>query len=193
MATPFFYGSQATIEFGAAIVDPLVATNTLDGLFTSTNDISAEVKEMSLALNGPEIEILNVFGDQLKEEQRPEFVTLEVTAVFKDVDTLSAEFGFDTTTLTTPADGFTPRFTGIDAGDTSRVIEGNANARAVLIRMTEGTTGGATETERTVNILLNNAALLGAGEISLAADGSAEWTGTWVAKFTDFHIEDNIT
>jgi len=120
------------------------------------------------------MDVLNVYGDQLLEESRPGLVTADFTMVFSDIDMFEHTFGAATSVGTT---GFS-RISGADK-------TGSRTAKAILFTLSNSNKG-------TIYCLLNNAYFTSSGEITLAADGRAEWTGTAVCKISDFYIEDNF-
>jgi len=168
-----FYGNQATVTVGATIAT-VSSTATLDSQQSGT-DFSAEIKEISFSGGESGVEALNVLGDQLKEESRPDLKTCEFTMTFEDIDMLESFFG------TASAVGST----GYSRVDAETEKTGNREDKSILFTLTSGSD--------VIAILMNDAWFTTTGDISLAADGSAELTMTAVCLLKDFYMEDNIS
>ena len=162
-----WYGKEAAVKIGDALTTVSTA-ETLWAQVTGT-DYSAECKELTINPGEAGIDVLNVYGDQLLEESRPELVTAEFTMVFTDVDIWGMSFG----TATGPS-GYT-RYQGQDK-------TGSRTAKAIVFKLASSTKG-------TLHALMNNAYITAMGEMTLAADGSAEQTFTAVCKLSDFYVE----
>jgi hypothetical protein len=137
-------------------------------------DFSAEVTEVRFTDAEAGVEVLNVFGTQLIGESRPDLVRCELTMILDDLTMFNQFYGSTTTIATT-----WKRISGAE-------LTGTRNKKALLFMLSQGTAGVQTN-----QILMNNAYFLGGGEISLAADGRATWTGTVVCLVTDMYNEQN--
>lgn len=162
-----WYGKEAAVKIGNALGSVSTA-QTLWVQVTGT-DFSAECKELTINPGEAGMDVLNVYGDQLLEESRPELVTAEFTMVFTDVDIWGFSFG----TSSAPT-GYT-RYIGQDS-------TGNRSKKAIVFKL-------ASPTKGTLHALMNNAYITEMGEVTLAADGSAEQTFTAVCKLSDFYVE----
>lgn len=162
-----WYGEQAAVKMGTA----LASVSTADTLWeqVSGTDYSGECKEVTINPGEAGVDILNVYGDQLLEEKRPELVTADFTMVFTDVD-IWGETGWSSETAPS---GFT-RYKGTDN-------TGSRSAKAIVFKLSSSSS--------TVNVLMNNAYITAQGQITLAADGSAEQTFSAVCKLEDFYVE----
>jgi len=167
-----WYGAQASVKIGDAL-SSVATDSTLESQFTGT-DFSAEVKEIRFTGGEASVDVLNVMGDQVKEESRPGLKSVEFTMIFSDIDALEW-FGGSASAI--GATGYER----ISFSDKT----GSKENKAILFKVTDGT--------NTVVILMNNAWFTTTGEISLAADGSAELTMTAVCLIDDYYVEDNIS
>jgi len=170
-----WYGNQATVEIGDP-VDDVSTDESLSSQFSGVSesvDISAEVKEVTFGGGEASVDVLNVFGTQLREESRPDLRTAEFTMTFEDVGLLENFFG-DVQAVSSNY----YRITGAEK-------TGNREDKCIFFKLTNGTDE--------VCVMMNNAWFTTSGEISLAADGSAELTMEASCLIKDFHAEDNIT
>ena len=108
------------------------------------------------------------------EEKRPDMVTADFTLMFSNTDQIGSLTSWSTVA---PSSGYT-RYQGVDA-------TGNRTKRAIAFQVAQSGVG-------TVNILMNNAVMTGQGDMSLAADGSAEQTMGAACLLSDFYVEDNF-
>jgi len=168
-----FYGNQITCKVGDAWTT--IATDTdLDTDFdanASGTDFSNEVTEATFTDGESGVEILNVFGTQLKGESRPELVRVDFTMVMDDLSMFNQFYGSTTIVATTWSRQAAAEKTG------------SREDKAILFVITDGT--------RTQHILLNNAWFLSGGEVSLPADGRVMWSGSAVCLVSDLYVEDN--
>jgi len=166
---PIWYGKEASVKIGDAIT--VTATDTLWNLVTGT-DYSAECKDLTINPGEAGADVLNVYGDQVLEESRPEVITADFTMIFSDIDIWKMSMA------TTDAYTGYERYKGEDQ-------TGARTKKAIVFRVLGATKG-------TLHALLNNAVITAQGEMSLAADGSAEQTFSAVCLKKDFYVEDNI-
>lgn len=160
-----WYGKEAAVKIGGTIT--VGTTSSLWDQVTGT-DYSGETKELRINPGEAGVDVLNVYGDQLIEESRPELVTADFTMVFTDTDIWAFSFA------TTDAYSGT-RLVGQDA-------TGSRTKKAIVFKVADSTKG-------TINVLMNNAYITAQGEVSLAADGSAEQTFTAKCLISDFYVE----
>ncbi len=176
--TTMWYGKQASVQIGAAWAAISTSTD-LQTDFTanaSGTDFSAEVTDITINDGEAGVEVLNVFGDQIKQESRPGLVSVDFTMVFSDIDMFEQLFGAATTIT-----GTWKRISGAEK-------TGIKTDKAILFKLTK--TIGATT--YTIHYLMNYAWFTTGGEITLAGDGRAEWTGNAVCLIDDRYIEDNF-
>jgi len=169
-----WYATQGTVSIGDAMSSVSTTTDLKSDFDANANgaDFSADLKEVTFGGGAAGVDVLNVFSTQLKEEKRPELRTVDFTLVASDIDAL--EWIFGTATYVT---GSYYRVNGSDK-------TGNRENKSILFTLTNGT--------NTVNVLMNNAYFTTTGEISLAADGTAELTMSAVCLVKDFYAEDDI-
>jgi hypothetical protein len=173
-----WYGEQASVQIGSAWTTISTSTD-LQTDFTSNasgTDFSAEVTDITITDPEACVEALNVLGSQLKQESRPGLVNVDFTMVFSDIDMFEQLHGAATTIT----------------GDWKRISGGEQTGtrpdKSILFKLTKTVSG----TTYTIHYLLNNAWFTSGGEISLAGDGRAEWTGSAVCLVDDRYIEDNF-
>lgn len=164
-----FYGKSALLKIGAAVSGtPGTSATDLYTQVTGT-DYSGDCKEVTINPGDHGVEVLNVFGNQLKDESRPAMVTANFTMVYTDVDI----FGLSFATASTAPSGFT-RYQGTDS-------TGARTDRAIVFKVTNASA--------TANALMNNANIVAQGEITLAADGHAEQTFSAACLVKDYFVE----
>jgi hypothetical protein len=167
-----FYGNHGTVTIGATQATVSTATDLSSG-FTAGVDFSAEVTEVRFTDAESGVEVLNVLGTpQLIGESRPDLVKCELTMILDDM-TMFNQFYVTTTTIATTW----KRISGLE-------LTGTRNKKCLLFKLAQSATV-------TNQVMMNNAYFLGGGEISLAADGRATWTGTVVCLVTDMYTEFN--
>jgi len=172
-----WYATQATVSIG----DAWTGVSTTQDLATdfannaSGSSVSAKLKEVTFGGGAAGADVLNVFNTQYKEEKRPELRTCDLTLVFQDISDLEY-FGLSTQTESNPSGSYY-RWSFVDS-------TGDRKDKAILIKLTDGT--------KQINILMNHAYFTTTGEISLAADGTAELTISAGCLVKDFYAEDNI-
>jgi len=168
-----FYGNQFTCRIGTAITT-LVTTTDLASDVTaqaSSTDFSAEVTEATFTDGESGVEIVNVFGSQLKGETRPELVRVDFTMILDDMSMFNQFYGATTTVATTWSRQNCAEKTGARTD------------KCILFVLSDAT--------HKQNILMNHAWFLSGGEISLPGDGRAMWTGSAVCLVSDLYTEDN--
>ena len=168
-----FYGNQITCKIGSAITT-IDTTADLSTDFTAEaagEDFSNEVTECTFTDGESGVEVLNVFGTQLKGESRPELVRVDFTMVADDMAMFNQFYGSTTTVATTWQRQVCAEKTG------------SREDKSVLFIVTDGT--------RTQHILMNNAWFVSGGEFSLPADGRVMWSGSAVCLVSDLYTEDN--
>jgi hypothetical protein len=177
-APSIWYGKNAKVAIGAALT---VGTTT--NLYAQATAASGYVmtnicKDLKIAPGESAVDPLNVFGTQLLEEKRPNLVTADFTIVFTDTDSWAST----NTWSTAAASANFTRFVGVDS-------TGNKTKRCIGFQLSQTGTGG----QGTINALLNNAIITGQGDLSIAADGSAEQTLSAACQLTDFYVEEYIS
>lgn len=164
------HGKNAALKIGAALSGtPGTSGTDLWAQVTGT-DYSGECKELSINPGEHGVDVLNVYGDQLVEESRPEMVKADFTMVLTDVDVWSESFA----TAGSAPSGYI-RYQGTDA-------TGARTKKAIVFQ-------GSTSTFGTIHALMNNSYITAMGEISLAADGSAEQTFSAACLINDYYVE----
>ena len=177
MAAPaIWYGRNAKVAIGTAIT--VATTSTLYAQATAASGyvMTNFCKDLKIAPGESAVDPLNVFGTQLLEEKRPNLVTADFTIVFTNIDSWAST---NTWSTAAPAAGYT-RYVGVDS-------TGNKTKRCIGFSLQQTGTNG----QGTVNALMNNAVITGQGDLSVAADGSAEQTLSAACQLTDFYVEDN--
>jgi len=178
MASPaIWYGRNANVCIGTALA-AVGTTGSLWALATAATalNVTNYCKDLKIAPGETGVDALNVFGTQLLEEKRPNLVTADFTMVFTNIDS----WGSTNTWSTVAASSGYTRFQGTDS-------TGNKTKRCVGFSLQQTGTNG----QGTVNVLMNNAIISNQGDLSVAADGSAEQTLSAVCQLTDFYAEDN--
>ena len=168
-----FYGNQVSCKIGTAWASVSTATD-LSTNFTASAagaEFSNEITEATFTDGESGVEVLNVFGTQLKGESRPELVRVDFTMVMDDMSMFNQFYGATTTVATTWSRQTCAEKTGARAD------------KSILFIVTDGT--------RTQHILMNYAWFLSGGEISLPADGRVMWSGSAVCLVSDLYTEDN--
>lgn len=161
-----WYGAQATIKVDDAIEDVTVdGTQSLgEDLSDSEEDVSGSVTEVDTSGGEMSVEVLNVMGDQLKNESRPDMKSVDLTIVVDDLASAAWMFGT----------GQSGTYTVYEGEDKT----GNRENKAVYIQLSQG------DEER--EILLNNAYFT-TREFSLSADGYLELTVTASCLVSDYY------
>jgi hypothetical protein len=177
-APNIWYGRNANVVIGTAITVATTSTLWAQATAASGYNITNLCKDLKITPGESGVDALNVFGTQLLEEKRPALVTADFTIVFTNIDSFGSTNTW--TSVTTPPAGYT-RFTGLDS-------TGNKTKRCIGFSLVQTGTNG----QGTVNALMNNAIISNQGDLSIAADGSAEQTLSAVCQLTDFSVEDNI-
>jgi hypothetical protein len=166
-----WYGKYASVCIGTAITSIGTTSSLWTQATTATGvDYSAECKELVINPGEAGVDPLQVYGSTLIEEARPELVTADFTMVFTDVDLIRMNFATSTA------------FTGYERW-VGQDTTGNKTKRCIGFKLAASSIG-------TLNVLMNNAYITAQGEITLAADGSAEQTLTAKCVITDFYVED---
>jgi len=173
--TSLWYGAQAEVHIGDAI--DVSEDSDLKSQMSEEEDYSAQVRDITFSGAEADVSVLNVFGDQLKEESRPEVKTVDFTMSFEDPDMMT-ELHDD---ISDVDQGEDPDFRRIRGGDHT----GDRKDRAILFHLEDGQ-------GNQVNLLLNNAWFTSGGEVSLDADGTAELSISAAGLVSDLYVEDNI-
>lgn len=178
MASPaIWYGRNANVCIGTALTVGTTTNLWVAATTASGYNMTNLCKDLKITPGESGVDALNVFGTQLLEEKRPNLVTADFTIVFTNIDSWASTNTW--ATAGTPT-GYT-RYVGQDS-------TGNKTKRCVGFSLQQTGTGG----QGTVNVLMNNAIVSNQGDLSIAADGSAEQTLSAVCQLTDFYVEDNI-
>lgn len=167
-----FYGNEATVKIGSNVTTVTTDSNLEDQIDgDNATDFSAEVTEITVTDPEAGVDVLNVFGTQLKEESRPDLVEVDFTMVFSDIDMFEHLHG-SKASITTGSS-----WVRISGGDQT----GSRPDKAILFKLAKGS--------KQINLLLNEAWFQSGGELGLAADGRAEWSATAVCLVEDRYIE----
>lgn len=164
-----FRGKNARIKIGNALSGTPGTSSTDLYSQVSGTDFSGDCKEVTINPGAHGVEIINVFGDQLIDENRPELVTADFTMVYSDVDI----FGLSFATAATAPSGYT-RYQGTDS-------TGSRTARALGFQVYTSSS--------TANALMNNAYIVDRGEVSINAEGHAEQTFSAACLVKDYFVE----
>jgi len=165
-----WYGKDAAVKIGSAISGSPGTSGTALWTQLSGTDYSGECKELTINPGGHDVAVLNVYGNQLVEESRPGLVTADFTMVLVDHDIFALSFA----TASSAPSGMA-RYQGTDS-------TGSRTKRAVAFKLASSAGG-------TLNILMNNAYITAQGEVSLAADGSAEQSFSAACLISDYYVE----
>ena len=167
-----WYGKQANVVIGSTISPG--TTSSLYAQVTGSGTISSLCKDLTITPGEAGVDALNVFGTQIMEESRPDLVNADFTMVFSDASNFASLTSWATVAAST---GYV-RYQGGD-------YTGGRSKRAIAFQVAQAGVG-------TTNVLMNNAVMVNQGEISLAADGSAEQTMSAACLVSDFYVEDNF-
>ena len=171
-----FYGNMITCKIGTAWTTVLTTTDLSSDFTTSAAgvDFSAEVTEVTFTDAESGVEVLNVFGSQLKGETRPDLVKADFTMILDDMTMFNQFYGTTVTVATSWARQHAAEKTGA------------RRDRAILFKISDAATA-----PKTNQILMNYAWFLSGGEISLPADGRVMWKGSAVCLISDLYTEQN--
>jgi hypothetical protein len=152
---------------------------------------TGRVTNVSIKGGSRDMKAVDTLGiHQLAQHGRPEIMTAEFSLILENAQGAEYLSGVPfITTITVPSytGTFTSTFSRWQYGEKSTSASDRPSL-AVLFRLTDAV---ATASNKTVNVLLNNAYLTNR-EMSLAADGSVEekWTIKCLAQ--DYYEEDNF-
>lgn len=165
-----WYGKEAAVTIGTAFTVATTSSYWAQATAASGTDYSAECTDLTINPGEAGVDVLNVYGDQLAEESRPELITADFTMLFSDIDIW--KFSMATAATIT---GYVS-YRGEDQ-------TGSKTKRSVAFKVADSTKG-------TVIALLNNSYVVAQGELSLAADGRAEQTFSAVCLKDDFYVQE---
>jgi hypothetical protein len=192
---------QGTIASGTATTQIGCTTAALDQIIVSATTAASgagsiatwtgRVTNVTIRGGSRELTAVNTFGiTQLGMHGRPDIITAEFTLILENAqgaEYLSGTPMVTTVSVTNYTGTFTSTFTRWQYGEKS-TSAADRPSLAVLFKLTDAV---ATASNKTVNVLLNNAYLTNR-EMSLAADGNVEekWTIKCLAQ--DYYEEDNF-
>lgn len=184
-----WYAQEAKIGI-ATVVASVNSTQTLKTQFEVATDelyFTGRAKDLSITGGGRDFTKVEVMGtNELGQEERSEFVQIEMTLVYDESNSASWLAGSANTSFTV-SEGTTRTYYRYKYGEkTLSTID--RQKKAILVVFDDRMDTAATAQK--VNILLNNAYCTGR-ELSLAADGHVEEKVTFKCFSSDYYEEDN--
>jgi hypothetical protein len=167
------------------VISSVSGSSTLESQISATGTWTSRVKNVGVELGERDIEPINVMGlQQLKQENRPQIVTMTFNTVFypQGATTNTTLFAF------LFGVGSAVGVTGYNRYQAGEKANNDRTEMAVLVKMTRP--GGAVTD--TATILLNNATVT-AGPVRWDAEGHLEQEWTVKCLAADLYIDTGVT
>lgn len=192
---------QAAIASGTATTQVGCTTQSLDQIISNATTAASglgsiatwtgRLTDVTIRGGSRDMTAVNTFGiTQLAKQGRPEIITAEFSLILENSDAAQYSSGtpfIQTVTVANYTGTFSSTFSRFQYGEKSTATADRPTL-AVLFKLTDAV---ATASNKTVNVLMNNAYLTNR-EMSLNSDGNVEekWTIKCLAQ--DYYEEDNF-